>query len=80
MKKQDKYLGTRIKRGLFKTSKNYIFNADINGALNIIRKVKPENQLLIDLRNKGFMANPKRIRVIWLLQTFTKGNWGNPML
>lgn len=64
MKKQDKYLGTRIKRGLFKTSKNYIFNADINGALNIIRKVKPENQLLVDLRNKGFMANPKRIIVI----------------
>jgi len=64
MKKQDKYLGTRIKRGLFKTSKNYVFNADINGALNIIRKVKPENQLLIDLRNKGFMANPKRIIVI----------------
>ena len=26
------------KRGLYQTSKGYIFNADVNGALNILRK------------------------------------------
>jgi len=39
VKKQDSYLGNRIKRGLFKTSKGQLINADINGALNILRKV-----------------------------------------
>ena len=32
------FLGKRIKRGLYQTSKGYIFNADVNGALNILRK------------------------------------------
>lgn len=36
--KHDKYQGERIHRGLFKSSKGTI-NADLNGALNIIRKV-----------------------------------------
>ena len=38
---QEKYLGRRIKRGLFRSAKGHILNADINGALNIIRKVFP---------------------------------------
>lgn len=32
------YLGTRLKRGLFKTNKGLLINADINGSLNILRK------------------------------------------
>ena len=39
--KHDKYQGRRIKRGLFKTSRGSIINADINAAGNIIRKVVP---------------------------------------
>jgi putative transposase len=42
VKKQEKYLGRRIKRGLFKTSKGCLINADVNGALNITRKVFPK--------------------------------------
>jgi putative transposase len=38
-KHQEEYLGKRIKRGLFKTSKGFIVNADINGAANILSKV-----------------------------------------
>ena len=34
----EKYLGKRVKRGLFKSSKKQIINADINGAINIMRK------------------------------------------
>ena len=33
-----KFSGTRIKRGLYKTKKGVIINADVNGASNIIRK------------------------------------------
>ena len=32
------YLGKRVKRGLFKSSKGQLINADINGAINIMRK------------------------------------------
>lgn len=42
VKKQEKYLGRRIKRGLFKTNKGYLINADVNEALNITRKVFPK--------------------------------------
>ena len=42
MKKQEEYLGKRIKRGLFKSANGTIINADVNGALNIIRKAVGE--------------------------------------
>jgi putative transposase len=39
--KSEKYWGKRIKRGLFRTAKGKLINADINGSLNIIKKVAP---------------------------------------
>lgn len=39
IKKQTLYKGKRIKRGLFKTEGGILINADINGALNILKKV-----------------------------------------
>ena len=36
--KQIKYLGKRVKRGLFQSSIGKVLNADINGAINILRK------------------------------------------
>ena len=33
------YAGKRVKRGLFKTALGILINADVNGALNILRKV-----------------------------------------
>ena len=41
VQKHTQYVGKRIKRGLFRTQKGRIINADVNGALNIIRKVVP---------------------------------------
>lgn len=38
IKKHEEYKGRRIKRGLFKTSEGLLINADLNGALNILRK------------------------------------------
>ena len=37
--KHNKYMGKRIKRGLFKSLNGRYINADVNGALNILRKV-----------------------------------------
>lgn len=49
MKKHDNYKGKRIKRGLFRTSLGKLINADLNGALNIIRKVVGEFQYPIEV-------------------------------
>ncbi len=35
--KEYEFRGSRVKRGLYKTSSGKIFNADVNGALNIMR-------------------------------------------
>lgn len=40
----DKYVGKRVKRGLFKTAAGKNINADVNGALNILRKVVGDNK------------------------------------
>lgn len=37
----DKYLGKRFTRGLFRSEKGIIINADVNGAYNIIRRSEP---------------------------------------
>ena len=39
LKKQDSYLGKRVKRGLFRSAGGKTINADVNGACNILRKV-----------------------------------------
>jgi putative transposase len=39
IKKHSTYLGKRVKRGLFTSSKGFKYNADCNGSGNIIRKV-----------------------------------------
>lgn len=56
------FSGKRVKRGLYRTSTGYEFNADVNGALNILRKSN-----LLDceiLQARGRLARPLRIRVI----------------
>ena len=57
------FSGTRITRGQYRTSTGYIFNADVNGALNILRKSKLVN--LSVLQNRGCVNQPQRIRVFW---------------
>ena len=55
------FSGKRIKRGLYKWSKG-ILNADLNGALGIIRKVVPESvENLIQIRNRGLGFKPFRV-------------------
>ena len=40
--KHEVYAGKRIKRGLFRSHNGQCINADVNGSLNIIRKVAPD--------------------------------------
>lgn len=59
MKKQDNYLGKRIKRGLFQSSCGKILNADINGAIGILRKKNAFSDAdLISLRDRGDVVSP----------------------
>ena len=47
IRKHQTYAGKRISRGLFKTSKGVLFNADVNGAYNIMKKAFP-NAISVD--------------------------------
>ena len=55
------FSGKRVKRGLYQTKSNYLFNADCNGALNILRKSKAVD--LTVLCHRGELDTPKRIRI-----------------
>ena len=56
------FSGKRIKRGLYQTKNNYRFNADCNGALNILRKSKAVDVTILCCR--GELDTPKRIRIL----------------
>ena len=56
------FSGRRVKRGLYRTKKGNLINADVNGALNILRKSN-----VVDLNvlyDRGELDTPKRIRII----------------
>jgi len=61
IEKHEVYLGKRIKRGLFQSSSRKLINADVNGALNIMRKVVG-NSYANKIINSGFLFNPVKIR------------------
>ena len=55
------FSGKRVERGLYQTKNNYCFNADCNGALNILRKSKAVGTSVLCCR--GELDTPKRIRI-----------------
>jgi putative transposase len=72
IKKHDHYKG---KRGLFKTDKGFILNADVNGSLNIFKKViknlsnEVQDALLKPL-DIGFVVNPFKITIFNTISYF----------
>ncbi|TXT63472.1 MAG: transposase [Promethearchaeota archaeon] len=60
IKKHKQYVGNQIKRGLFKGS-SYLLNADVNGALNILRKVVGDD-FIQNLSDRGCWFQLVRIR------------------
>ena len=63
IQKHKKYIGNRIKRGLFRGS-NYLLNADVNGVLNILRKVVGDG-FIKNLSDRGCWFQPVRIRDVF---------------
>ena len=66
VKCHDTYKGSRIKRGLFLSSLGKAINADINGALNILRKylhLKEVNEFPViqEIIDRGLLYRPYRI-------------------
>ena len=54
------YIGSRIKRGLFRTKTGRFINADVNGSLNIGRKAVGDG--FIPNSIEGFVVNPVRLK------------------
>ena len=63
VKKQEKYMGTRKTRGLFSSSKHKYINADLNGAINIMRKYLLKNEILMEKIKGKSIFNPLRINI-----------------
>ena len=59
LEEHDNYLGKRIKRGLFRSAKGKIINADLNGSLNILRKVVGEFEYPIEACSTPLRVTPK---------------------
>ena len=59
--RQYAFSGKRVKRGLYMTASGTVLNADINGALNILRKSNVVS--LTALYARGAVDTPARIRV-----------------
>lgn len=58
----ENYMGKRIKRGLFSSSKHKLINADMNGAINICRKYMMKIGIEIREINEKGIYNPIHIR------------------
>lgn len=65
IKKQEVYSGKRIERGLFKSSNNKVINSDVNGALNILRKIdKCKGESFVKkITESGAVIVPIKIRL-----------------
>jgi IS605 OrfB family transposase len=61
IQKHSEYAGLRIKRGLFRSSSGYLYSSDINGSLNICRKVVGEVAFGKNPIER-FVVNPIRVK------------------
>ncbi len=60
IRKHDSYLGRRVKRGLFRSSTGKCINADVNGAVNILRKVVGKSDCINQIIGSGRLLRPIR--------------------
>ena len=58
--KHETYLGRRVKRGLFRSSVGKLINADVNGAVNILRKVVGDSEIISRIIGSGLLLSPIR--------------------
>ncbi len=62
MEHHETYLGRRVKRGMFRSAKKILINADVNGSYNIMRKVFPDAMQLAG-GDRGCALHPVRINI-----------------
>jgi putative transposase len=62
MRKQEVYLGKRVKRGLFQSSTKVMLNADVNGCLGIARKVLGDSIIRL-ITHSGVGLTPYRVQI-----------------
>lgn len=67
--KHEIYLGKRVKRWLFKSSVGRLINADVNGALNIMRKVVGDFEITSKIINSGWLFQPIKFNNLYMLQS-----------
>lgn len=60
IRKHKSYLGKRVKRGLFRSSTGRYINADVNGAVNILRKVVSDSDCISRIIGSGRLLRPIR--------------------
>ena len=60
IQKHSDYIGSRVKRGLFRTKTGRLINADVNGSLNIGRKAVGDG--FIPNSIEGLVVNPVRLK------------------
>lgn len=62
--KHDSYQGSRIRRGLFQSGVGKLVNADVNGALNIMRKVfRDSEDCMSRILDSGRLFLPRKLFV-----------------
>ena len=58
--KHESYIGKRVKRGLFRSYTGRYINADVNGAVNILRKVVGDSDCISQITGSGRLLRPIR--------------------
>lgn len=61
--RHQEYLGKRVKRGLFSSKTGVLLNADLNGAINIMRKWKEKNNIKMDKITGKNICNPSKLNI-----------------
>lgn len=62
--KHKEYMGKRVKRGLYQSSTRKLINADLNGALNIMRKVIGDSDAVHRIIDSGRLFRPLKCNVL----------------
>lgn len=62
--KHDEYMGKRVKRGLYQSSTGRLINADVNGAINIMRKVVGDSEYVTRIIDSGRLFRPIRVNIL----------------
>lgn len=64
----ESYLGKRVHRGLFQSSTGRTLNADVNGALNILRKVVGDS-CINSITDRGWLFQPRKLNNLYCLSS-----------